>query len=107
MTGSIKKFSGLQNRWRPELSVAGMQIDLRPIIAEIASQADDVLAGASDRAQARAGIQELLTLDYVDLTPEERKKVADGVMAVLEQEDFFGTEFVGGAFDDDKESEDD
>jgi hypothetical protein len=77
-----------------------MEIDLRPIIDEIASQADDFLAGASDRAQARAGISELLTLDYVDLTPDERKKVVDGVIAVLEQEDFFGTEFVGDAFKD-------
>jgi hypothetical protein len=82
-----------------------MQIDLRPIIEEIASQADDFLAGATDRGQARAGIAEMLTLDYVDLNPAERKKVTDGVMAVLEHEGFFGTEFVGGIFDDDKESE--
>jgi hypothetical protein len=84
-----------------------MQIDLRPIIDEIAGQADDFLAGTTDRAQARAGISELLTLDYIDLTPDDRKKVTDGVMAVLENEDFFGTEYVGGAFDDDHESEDD
>lgn len=83
-----------------------MQIDLRPIIEEIASQADDFLEGTTDRGQARAGIAEMLTLDYLDLTPEEKKKVTDGVMAVLENEDFFGTEFVGGAFDDDEESED-
>lgn len=83
-----------------------MQIDLRPIIEEIARQADDFLAGTSDRAQARAGISEMLTLDYADLTPDERKKVTEGVMTVLEHEDFFGTEFVGGAFDDDEDGED-
>jgi hypothetical protein len=83
-----------------------MEIDLRPIIEEIASQADDFLAGRTDRAHARAGIAEMLTLDYVDLTSEEKKKVTDGVMALLEQEDFFGTEFVGNAFEDEKEEED-
>lgn len=82
-----------------------MEIDLRPIIEEIASQADDVLAGARDRAQARAGISELLTIDYADLTPPQRTKVTDGVMAVLEGEDFFGTEFVGDAFKDDDHEE--
>jgi hypothetical protein len=84
-----------------------MEIDLRPIIDEIAAQADDFLQGARDRAQARAGIQELLTIDYADLTPAARAKVTDGVMAVLEREDFFGTEFVGDAFKDEDSSEDD
>jgi hypothetical protein len=82
-----------------------MEIDLRPIIEEIAAQADDFLEGAHDRAQARAGIQELLTIDYADLTPAARAKVTDGVMAVLEHEDFFGTEFVGDAFSDDSDDE--
>jgi hypothetical protein len=83
-----------------------MEIDLRPIIDEIASQADDFLDGVADRAQARAGIAELLTMDYADLTPAQRTKVTDGVIAVLEAEDFFGTEFVGDAFkDDDGEEE--
>lgn len=83
-----------------------MEIDLRPIIAEIAHQADDFLAGASDRAQARAGISELLTIDYADLTPAQRTQVTDGVMRVLEDEDFFGTEFVGDAFGSDVDPDD-
>jgi hypothetical protein len=76
-----------------------MDVDLRPIIDEIASRADDFLAGARDRAQGRAGISELLTIDYPDLDPAQRSTVVTGVMAVLEHEDFFGTEFVGGVFD--------
>jgi len=83
-----------------------MDIDLRPIIEEIASQAEDFLAGASNRDQARAGISELLTLDYADLTPADKKKVTDGVMAELEREDFFGTEFVGDAFKEEPDAED-
>lgn len=83
-----------------------MEIHLRPIIEEIASQADDFLDGVRDRTQARAGISELLTMDYAGLTPPDRTKVTDGVMAVLEDEDFFGTEFVGDAFKDDETEED-
>lgn len=77
-----------------------MASDLRPIIDEIADQADDFLAEARDRAQARAGISELLTMDYAMLTPDERAAVIAGVMQVLEAEDFFGTEFVGDPFSD-------
>jgi hypothetical protein len=81
--------------------------DLRPIIEEIADQADDFLAGARDRAQARAGISELLTMDYPDLTPTDRNEVITGVMKVLEEEDFFGGEFVGDPFNEDDDESDD
>ncbi len=77
-----------------------MANDLRPIISEIADQADDFLAGARDRAQARAGISELITMDYPELTPPDRTAVINGVMKALEEEDFFGTEFVGDPFSD-------
>lgn len=83
-----------------------MASDLRPIIEEIADRADDFLAGAKDRAQGRAGIKEVLTMDYPGLDPIGRKQVVAGVMSTLENEDFFGTEFVGDPFsDDDEESE--
>ena len=78
-----------------------MDLDLRPIIDEIANRADDFLEGATSRVQARAGISELLTMDYAGLDHEVRTRVTDGVMAVLESEDFFGTEFVGDPFADD------
>lgn len=81
--------------------------DLHPIIDEIASRADDFLAGARDRAQGRAGIEELLTMDYPGLTPPDRAAIVAGVMAVLEEEDFFGTEFVGDPFTDPEEPNDD
>lgn len=82
-----------------------MAADLRPIIDEIANRADDFLAGTTDRAQARAGIEEVITMDYVGLAPLERSLVVTGVMIVLEDEDFFGTEFVGDPFKDEGESE--
>ena len=77
-------------------------MDLAVIIDEIARQADEFLAGATDRAQARAGIAELLNMDYADLNPEQRGAVTRGVMAILEAEEFFGIEFVGDPFTDDE-----
>lgn len=82
-----------------------MPADLRPIIDEIANQADDFLAGVTDRAQARAGISELLTMDYLYLAEPDRAAVTKGVMSVLEAEDFFGVEFVGDPFTDDDADE--
>lgn len=83
-----------------------MPANLRPIIDDIASRADDFLAGAANRAQGRAGIEELITMDYGDLTPTDRAAVTAGVMSVLEEEDFFGIEFVGDPFKDDEPDED-
>ena len=80
-----------------------MTADLRPIIDEIASRADDFLAGARDRTHARAGIEEVITMDYPTLAPADRAAVITGVMSVLEEEDFFGTEFVGDPFSDNDE----
>lgn len=76
-------------------------MDLSAVIAEIASQADDFLAGAPDRAHARAGIAELLNMDYPELAPADRAEVTRGVMTILEDEEFFGIEFVGDPFADD------
>lgn len=84
-----------------------MTADLRPIIEEIANRADDFLAGARDRKQARAGIEEVLTMDYPTLNPLDRSVVVTGVMSVLEEEDFFGTEFVGDPFSDPEQPDDD
>lgn len=82
-----------------------MAANLRPIIDEIASQAEDFLAGAKDRDQAQAGISELITMDYAQLSPPDRTLVVAAVMSVLEAEDFFGTEFVGDPFRDDEAPE--
>jgi hypothetical protein len=82
-----------------------MTADLRPIIDDIASRADEFLAGARDRNQARAGIEELITMDYSTLNPLDRTVVVTGVMSVLEEEDFFGTEYVGDPFSDPEDPE--
>ncbi len=79
--------------------------ELRPIIAELASRADDFLAGVQDRAHARAGIEEAITIDYPTLEAADRREVVAGVMHVLEDEDFFGIEFVGDPFSESDESD--
>lgn len=82
-------------------------MELHQLIADIASRTDDFLAGATSREQGRAGIEEYINLEHFHLTADERKQVADGVMKVLEAEDFFGTEFVGDPFaEEDKLGED-
>ena len=63
-------------------------MNLRGVIDEIASRADDFLAGASNRKEARAGIDELINADYPQLNPAERRQVAEGVMTVLDNEGF-------------------
>lgn len=84
-----------------------MAADLRPIIDDIANRADDFLAGDRDRGHARAGIEEVITMDYPTLQPADRTIVVTGVMRVLEDEDFFGTEFVGDPFSEPDDSDED
>ena len=66
-----------------------MDESIQAIIDRIADQADEALAGASNRAEARAGIEEMITADYLRLSPPERARVVAGVMGVLEREGFF------------------
>jgi hypothetical protein len=84
-----------------------MPADLRPIIEDIANRADEFLADTRDRTQARAGIEEVITMDYGTLNFADRKVVVSGVMGVLEDEDFFGTEFVGDPFSDPEDTDED
>jgi hypothetical protein len=77
-------------------------MNLSSMIEEIASQADDFLEGASNRAEARAGVNELINADHFALGPADRKLVADGVMAILEDEGFFDR--TPGGSDDEEEN---
>lgn len=64
-------------------------MDLREIIDDIANQADDFLAYAADRREARAAIAELIATSYPDLSEKTRHVALDGVMHILEDEEFF------------------
>lgn len=67
---------------------------LRPFIDEIASQADDILSGITDRSEARTSLAEFVELEHPRFSPADRKGVVDGVMAVLDSEGFFGERYV-------------
>ena len=80
-------------------------MNLRPIIDEIASQAEDFLKGITDRKRARAELTEFIALDYAGLSPDDRKIVTDAVMAFLEEENVFEGGFAGHSFDDEVDAE--
>ena len=80
-------------------------MNLRPIIDEIASQAEDFLKGVTDRQKARAELAEFIALDYAGLTLADRKIVSDAVMAFLEEENVFEGGFAGHSFNDEAEAE--
>ena len=80
-------------------------MNLRPIIDEIASQAEDFLKGHSDRKRARAELTEFIAHEYSGLIPADRKIVTDEVMAFLEEENVFEGGFAGHSFADEVGSE--
>lgn len=85
---------------------AGMDAVLASLIEDLADRADDLLAGTRDRAQARAEIVEHLANEHPSLDADARGAVTAGVMAILEEEDFFGIEFVGDPFADNEQAAD-
>jgi hypothetical protein len=80
-------------------------MNLRPIIDEIASQAEDFLKGITDRKIARAELTEFIALEYSGLSPGDRKIVTDAVMAFLEEENVFEGGFAGHSFADEVEAD--
>lgn len=83
-----------------------MKADLARLVDDLASRADDLLSDARNRTEARTRLRELVESDYPALSDTERAGVVGGVMRILEQEDFFGIEFVGDPFSE-HDSEDD
>lgn len=79
--------------------VSLIEMSLKPIIDDIADQADDFLDGVMTRSDARAAIAEQLSITYPRLSGMERGKIIDGVLAVLDSEEFFGSG-VGSAIED-------
>lgn len=64
-------------------------MELREIVNEICDDADGFLAGVTRQAEARAGIEEWLTIHHARLAPADRKAAADQAMRILESEGFF------------------
>ena len=72
--------------------------DLRPLAWDLAQRAEDLLHPVPDRAGARRLLLEEIEVEHPTLGPVERTQVADGTLALLVEEDFFGVEYVGDAF---------
>ena len=49
-------------------------MSIKPVIDDIADQADDFLDGVTTRADARAAISEQITIMYPPLTGSERRR---------------------------------
>lgn len=64
-------------------------MDLPAIIATICDEADDFLADATKRDEARAGIAEWLTMNHPKLPAADRKTVTLEVLKILDREGFF------------------
>ena len=80
-------------------------MNLRPIIDEIASQAEEFLKGITDRQIARAELTEFIALEYSGLIAADRKIVTDAVMAFLDEENVFQGGFAGHSFADEVDAE--
>ena len=81
-------------------------MNLKPIINQIADEADDFLEGANSPEQARAAISEMITMHFPHLSGSDRAQVIQGVMTLLENEGFFEGRAGGGGFSGDDEAED-
>lgn len=75
-----------------------MIVDLRPLALDLAQRAGDLLHPVPDRPGARRLLLAELELEHPVLGPDERARVAALTLALLEDEDFFGVEYVGDAF---------
>ncbi len=75
-----------------------MIVDLRPLAQDLAQRAGDLLQPTPDRHSARKLLLAEIELEYPTLGPAARAQVASWAMALLEDDDFFGVEYVGDAF---------
>lgn len=66
-------------------------MNLQAIIDAAANDADDYLAGVTSMTEARPAIRDFLDEHYPDLQPVDVPRVVAGVLAILDDEGFFGT----------------
>ncbi len=64
-------------------------MDQDAIIADICDQADDFLADARSREEAKTGITEWLVINHLILPPADRKIIVAKALQTLDAEGFF------------------
>ncbi|OAM87225.1 hypothetical protein OH491_00595 [Termitidicoccus mucosus] len=77
------------------------------LVEEVANRADDFLRGVTNPSEAHNAIVELLAIEHPSLAAEARRQIADAVMKILRNEDFFtmAAASAGGWPDDDADDE--
>lgn len=70
-------------------------MEIKSIVSDICDHADEFLAGVTKRADAKAGIEEWLTIHHLSLQPDERAVIIRHAMDVLEHEEFFAIDAGG------------
>ena len=70
-------------------------MEIKSIVSDICDHADEFLAGVKKRADAKAGIEEWLTIHHLHLQPDERAAIIRHAMGVLEDEGFFAIDAGG------------
>ena len=64
-------------------------MDPRAIAHQLCDEADDLLAGITKRADARAALAETVNLRHGKLPPADKKAILDQALAILDREGFF------------------
>lgn len=64
-------------------------MDLRSVIDEVANDADECFADCESTSDCRDAIKQLVSERYPALSIADRRAVVNGVIAILQEEDFF------------------
>jgi hypothetical protein len=79
--------------------------DLKTLIDTIANQADEILEGCTNPSEARTIILEHLTAKHRAISIPDRRKIADQVTALLQNEGFFDASDNGDSWDSDDKAD--
>ncbi len=67
-------------------------MNLNNLVDEVANEADAFLVAVEGRKETRDAIADYVSENYPDLSRKEHNVVVNGVLQILENEDFFGVE---------------
>ncbi len=67
-------------------------MNLNSLVDEVANEADSFLATVEGRKETREAIADYVSDNYPELSRKEHNVVVNGVINILESDDFFGVE---------------
>ncbi len=77
-----------------------MSINVQAVINAAADEADNLLEGVANAAEAKPLLREWLADNHPSIPKAERDKIVVGVIGLLEREGFFGSSGHGDSWDD-------